>query len=88
MPKPKHRRGKYSAQRRPQAVAPGRPGSPQPPAASTQQAAVRPKATAPPAPAPMALPLSYSTISTELKTIGILAGVMLVALIVIALMLA
>jgi hypothetical protein len=32
----------------------------------------------------MALPVSYSTISTELKTIGIMFVVMLVALIVIA----
>ena len=35
----------------------------------------------------MAAPLSYGTISTELKTIGIMSGVMLVALIVAAVLL-
>jgi hypothetical protein len=50
-------------------------------------AAVRPKAGAPAAPPTMATTFSHSRISTELKTIGILAGVLLVILIVLALVL-
>ena len=65
-------------------------GTPRPKAAGAtsgpQVAAPRPRTAAAPAPAaPVALPQSYATISTELKTIGIMAGVMLVALIVLAL---
>jgi hypothetical protein len=89
MPKSKHRKGKYSPQRRPQAAAPVRAAQSQTPSAAAPQASVvRPKPAAPAAAAPPALPLSYSTISTELRTIGILAGLMLIALIVIAVVLA
>ena len=85
--KSRRRKGKFSPQRKPQVST-----------VTTQQAQVqktvapkesvpKPKLTAPQAPAPLAMPASYATIRSELKTIGIIGGVMLVALIVIAILL-
>ena len=93
-PRSKRKKGKYSPQRSQARAAQVSTGAPQPAPAATaprapQQATtprpvVRPRAVAPSPATPMALPVSYSTISTELKTIGIMFVVMLVALIVIA----
>ena len=85
--KSRRRKGKFSPQRKPQVNT-----------VTTQQAQVqksvapkesvpKPKSTAPQAPTPMAIPASYTTISSELKTIGIIGGALLVVLIVIAILL-
>ncbi len=85
--KSRRRKGKYSPQRKQQ-----RKNISQRQAAPVQQAVApkvsspKPKITIPQTPAPMAIPASYSTVSTELKTIGIMGGILLVVLIVIALL--
>lgn len=86
MPKPKHRKGRYSPQQRQKAVATSRtPVSPQTRAtAAIQPGAVRAKATATSGSTPLAAPISPIGISRELKTIAVLGGLMLIALVVIA----
>lgn len=89
-PKSRRRKGKFSAQRSHAKGVPSRttPAGPTVPSAVQPAAVARPKKVlAPEAPSPKVLSFAYSNISTELKTIGIMAGALLVVLIVVAIVL-
>ena len=93
MPGKSHRkRGKYSIQSKKKGR-PIRPRSPaqQPVVAQTHEPVSSPDVSTPsvnvPAPATKPIAVRYPYIATELRTIGILAGIMLVVLVVLALVL-
>ncbi len=91
--KSKHKRGKHiqrqkGKSRQHLAATPSR----QPAGTETSETVAQPKASAPPrvkAPTRVAKPTTaqYAYIGTELRTIGILAGIMLTALVVLSLVL-
>ena len=89
--KSQRRRGKYSAQSKKRKSRPSRPTmlAQQPAVAQTHESVSSPKVSVPSAsvPTPMAEPASvrYPYIASELRTIGILAGIMLIVLVVLAL---
>jgi hypothetical protein len=86
--KSRRRKGKFTPQRKPQTTtATSRPVAPAQKSVVPKEFVPKGKSSAPQAPAPMAIPMSYSTISAELKTIGIIGGALLIALIVIAILL-
>ena len=91
--KSRRRRGKYSLQSKKKKGRPNRPTvlAQQPAVAQTHEPVSSPDASGPSAsvPTPMAKPAAvrYPHIATELWTIGILAGVMLIGLVVLALVL-
>jgi hypothetical protein len=93
MPKSRRRKGKFSPQSKKRREQVGQPATPKPPlAAQTGQPVPPPKiVTPPPSTAPTAkaaaVPTTSHNITTELKTIGMLAGTLLVILIVLALFL-
>jgi len=94
MPKSRRRKGKFSPQSKKRREQARQPATPKPPvAAQTGQSVARPKIVTPPpsAATPMAktaaVPTTSHNVTTELKTIGILAGTLLVILIVLALFL-
>ena len=85
--KSRRRKGKFSPQRKPQTTtATSQPVTPVQKSVAPKEPVSKTK-PAPQAPTPMAVPMSYSTISAELKTIGIIGGALLIALIVIAILL-
>ena len=91
--KSRHKRGKHSIPSKKKKSRPGRPAAvaQQPAVARTHQPVASPSVSAPPAsvPTPVAKPAAvhYPYIATELRTIGILAGIMLIVLTVLALVL-
>ena len=91
--KSRRRRGKYSPQSKKRKSRPNRPSvfAQQPAVAQTHEPVFSPDAPVPSAsvPTPVAKPeaVRYPHIATELWTIGILAGVMLIVLVVLALVL-
>jgi hypothetical protein len=86
--KSRRRKGKFSPQRKQQInTAPTQTAAPVQQSVAPKESSPRPKSSAPQAPTPMAIPASYSKINTELKTIGIIGGALLIALIVIAILL-
>jgi len=91
--KSRRRRGKYSPQSKKRKGRPNRPSvfAQQPAVAQTHEPVSSPDAPVPSAsvPTPMVKPAAvrYPHIATELWTIGILAGVMLIVLVVLALVL-
>jgi len=91
--KSRRRRGKYSFQGKKKKGRPSRPTilTQQPAVAQTAEPVSSPSVSVPSAsvPTPMAKPaaVQYPYIATELRTIGILAGIMLIVLIVLALVL-
>ncbi len=91
--KSRHRRGKYSIPSKKGKVRPSRPSMlAQPPAVAQTHEPVASHDVSVPSttvPTPMTKPVAihYPYIATELRTIGILAGIMLIALIVLALIL-
>jgi hypothetical protein len=88
--KSRHKKGKFSPQRKQRtniSPAPRPPAMTAPQPVAPKQPANKARSTPPPAAEPMALPLSYSTVSKELKTIGIIGGILLVVLIVIGILL-
>jgi hypothetical protein len=96
--KSKRRKGKY-VQRKPQRKPQGNVAASQSvgsvqqsamvnTAPVTKEAGPRKKAGIQPAAAPIATPTSYLTTSNELRTIGIIGGSLLIALIIIAIFLA
>ncbi len=88
--KSRRRRGKYLLQSKKKKGRPGRPAvlAQQPVVAQTHEPVSSPDASVPSAsvPTPMVKPAAvrYPYIATELWTIGILAGVMLIVLVVLA----
>jgi len=92
--KSRSRRGKYSPQSKKKKSRPSRPTIPaqQPAVAQTHEPVSSPKVSVPSAsvPTPMAKPVAvwHPHIATELRTIGIIAGIMLIVLVVLALFLA
>ena len=92
--KSRRRRGKYSSQTKKKEGRLSRPttATQRPVVAQTHQPVPYPKVPSPPAggPAPITKPAAgqYPYIATELVTIGILAGIMLVILVVLASVLA
>lgn len=93
MPKSRRSKGKYSAQAKRKKGSPSRP-----PVAVQQQAVAQPQEAAPisrvpapsagaPTPASKVASLRYPYVTTELRTIGILAAIMLTILIVLSLVL-
>jgi len=96
MPKSRRRKGKFSPQSKKRREQVRQPAMPKPPvAAQTGEPVSRPRqvgvVTPPSAAAPTAkvaaVPATHGNVTTELKTIGILAGILLVILIVLALFL-
>jgi hypothetical protein len=99
--KSKRRKGKYIPQRKPQtnvaaqqATAPAKQSAAATPVATTKTSvaankgpASRSKGGTPQGSTQMAIPASYSTISREMKTIGIMGGALLIILVVIAIFL-
>ncbi len=91
--KSRRRRGKSSFQAKKGKGGPNRPAmlAQQPATAQTHELVSSPNVSVPLArvPTPMAKPAAvrYPYITTELRTIGILAGIMLIALVVLALVL-
>ena len=91
--KSRRERVKYSAQGKKKKGRPSRPTTlaQQPAVAQTHEPASSPKVPVAPAsvPTPMAKPAAvhYPYIAAELRTIGILAGIMLIVLVVLALVL-
>jgi hypothetical protein len=95
MPKSRHRKGKFSPQSKKRREPVRQPATPKPPAAAQAGESVsRPKIVTPPPRAATptartaAVPITSHNVTTELKTIGILAGILLVILVVLALFLA
>jgi hypothetical protein len=93
MPKSRRRKGKFSPQSKKRREQVRQPATPKPPvAAQTGEPVSRPKIVTPPSAATLtakvaAVPATHGNVTTELKTIGILAGILLVILIVLALFL-
>jgi hypothetical protein len=94
MPKSRRRKGKFSPQSKKRREQVRQPATPKPPvAAQTAQPVSQPKIVKPPSGAPIStakaasVPTISHNVTTELKTIGILAGILLVILIVLALFL-
>lgn len=95
MPKSRRRKGKFSPQSKKRREQVRQPAMPKPPvAAQTGEPLARPRqvgVVTPPSAAPTAkvaaVPATHGNVTTELKTIGILAGILLVILIVLALFL-
>jgi len=80
--KSRHRKGKYSLQKRRKKGRPSRPAiaAQQPAVTQAQQPASRPSAPAPSTSVTKPAAVQYPYIATELRTIGILAGIMLIIL--------
>ena len=91
MPKSRRRKGKFTPQSKKRREQVRQPAMPQPPVATgTTEPVSRPRiVTSPTTPATktITIPATYGNVTTELRTIGILAGVLLVILIVLALFL-
>jgi hypothetical protein len=94
MPKSRRRKGKFSPQSKKRREPVRQPATPKPPvAAQTGQPVSQPKIVTPlpraatPTAKVVAIPTISHSVTTELKTIGILAGTLLVILIVVALFL-
>ncbi len=91
--KSRRSRGKYSAQTKKKRGRPSRPTilAQQPAVAQTHESVSSPKVPVAPAsvPTPMAKPatISYPYVAAELRTIGILASIMLIILVALALVL-
>ena len=91
--KSRRSRGKYSAQVKKKKGRPSRPTmlAQQPATAQTHESVSSPKVPVAPVsvPTPMVKPaaISYPYVAAELRTIGILAGIMLIVLVVLALVL-
>ncbi len=91
--KSRSRKGKYSAQGKKKKGRTGRPTmlAQQPATAQTHESVSSPKVPVAPVsvPTPMVKPaaISYPYVAAELRTIGILAGIMLIVLVVLALVL-
>jgi hypothetical protein len=85
--KSRRKKGKFSPQRKQQVTAASQQ-SPRPvqQAVVSKQPTSRPITSTPQAAAPAAKSFSYSNVPTELKTIGIIGGILLIALIVIAIL--
>jgi hypothetical protein len=93
MPKSRRRKGKFSPQSKKRREQVGQPAMPQPAVvAQTSEPVARPKIVTPPSAAPakvkaVTFAATSHNVTTELKTIGILAGVLLVILVMLALFL-
>jgi len=87
--KSRRKRGKYSSPSKKKKSRVGRPAAvaQQPAVAQTHQSVSSPSVSAPPAPVTKPAAVHYPYIATELRTIGILAGIMLIVLTVLALVL-
>ncbi len=81
--KSRRKRGKYSTQSTKKKSRPSRPAT----VAQTHQPVASPSVSVPTAPVAKPAAVHYPYIATELRTIGILAGIMLIVLVVLALVL-
>ena len=86
--KSRRKKSKFSPQRRPQGEATVRQAAAQPvrtqPSAPSSPPMSKPRAAAPVPQGPVTLPIPHTSVSTELKTIGILAGALVVILVILA----
>ena len=85
--KSRRKKGRFSPQRQPQNAAP-RPAAVQPPQTrpviASSATVARPKTAAPVSQGPATLPIPHTNVVVELRTIAVLAGVLVVVLVVLS----